>query len=147
MENFYIGEMISPEVGPNLSVISIFNEKICSFLKERDYGSGVLNLVIGFICMNPKSLKILKLRKPSYVLGPKIIKTKGLPESIIERNVEYEFIADFQSILNAQGDELIKRIKTELINSIVAIDVLEIPDFDKEKFKKDFIECVNQIQI
>ncbi|WP_179091273.1 hypothetical protein [[Flexibacter] sp. ATCC 35208] len=50
-------------------------------------------------------------------------------------------------MLNAQREELTKRIKTELINSIVAINVLEIPDFDKEKFKKDFIEYVSQIQM
>jgi hypothetical protein len=97
--------------------------------------------------MNPKSLKILKLRRPVYILGPKIIKRKGLDDLVLEKNIEYEFIADFESILNAQGEELISKIKTELINSIVAIDVLKIPDFDKERFKKDFIECVSQIQI
>jgi hypothetical protein len=147
MDKFFIAETLTPEVGPNLEVISIFNERINSFLKNRDYGSGLLSLYVGFICMNPASLKILKLRKPNYILGPKIHKIKGLPDVIIEKVAEYEFIADFESILNSQGDELINRIKSELINSIVAIDVLKIPDFDKERFKKDFIECVSQIQI
>ena len=95
--------------------------------------------------MNPRSLKILKLIKPKYIGPPKIIKMPGLEDRVLEKAIEYEFIADYAEIMNADDDKVIGIIKSNLINSITTIDVLKIPDFDKEKFKKDFIEYVSQI--
>ncbi|WPQ61882.1 hypothetical protein SIO70_26325 [Chitinophaga sancti] len=147
MKDFSISLYISPEVKFKLGIINQFNELILSFLKPRFYGIGVEYLFIGLNCMNQRSLKILKLRKPKYIGPPKIIKMPGLEDRVLEKAIEYEFIVDYAEIMNADDDKVIGIIKSNLINSITAIDVLKIPDFDKEKFKKDFIECVSQIQI
>lgn len=126
-------------------ILNQISQEILDFLKSKNYGSGVKNIILGLVSMEPKFASVLKLGMPKYVKYHD--NYDGSSSQAIENLVTYSFSINYDIYWKGSAVEVFNAVQEALINSIDLIDPLKIPDFDKVKFKHDFIEFVSQMKI
>lgn len=126
------------------NIIHDLSNSIQSFLKERNYGVDVIELIIGLICVNtPKEVEhLFREKKPDYI-DFKVIKNKFTGELIeLNKQVSYDIRLSSEQYnlflsLNEEGSK--KFLANLIFNSLKKFDVLstKIKKFDKEKLTSD----------
>ena len=107
------------------------------FFKNKSYGIGIKEIIIGLVCINKPYEAYYKNNKPKYIKSKKI---KGLDgkDILIENGLLFDCKIDFDNYLNS----VILKRKEFLANEILKLtkEVLnkkEIKEFNKNKFIDD----------
>lgn len=114
-----------------------------TYLETRNYGSGVYELLIRFICQEevPGSEAFQKVRKPRFVDVEEIELIGGGTEKVYKLfSYDMKMNGDTYNAYVSSPDQMsLMLLAQEIINSLVNIDKLpkRVRDFDREKFKAD----------
>ena len=109
-----------------------FNEKI----KDEDFGQGIKQLIVSFVCVAPEYESFFKSRKTKFVRGKKIIKKHGT-EYEVDSLLTYDIKLDYQKVKIVSESELSILLKQEILNSISIIKNMKIEDFKFDVFEKE----------
>ena len=127
---------------------SLFNELEMNF-SEKDYGKGLLQIIIEIVCLSPEFEQFYPLRKPKYIeLKEHITDGINIKE---EKLFTYSLKIDFTLFKNQTRQANKRILSLEILKSLSSLDALpkKVKDFDKEKFKSDmeqFFRAQNLIE-
>ncbi|MGQ9780608.1 MAG: Imm44 family immunity protein [Bacillota bacterium] len=93
-----------------------------SRFKDKDYGEGIKEYVIGIICVAPVFDSFFKIRK-------------NYTES--KRLLEYDIKLDHAKFKKANNKEIYEMLRQEVLNSLGIVEELKIKDFDLARFRAD----------
>lgn len=125
-----------------------------AFVKNKDYGSGILEYLVICQIVNPP-VGFEHLHKD---FKPKFIEHKSLTNRItgeplvIEKQFSYSIKINgekFDEFIESTDEESEKLLAIEFLNSLSYLDMLpkKIKDFDKEKFKSDMEQFFKEQKI
>jgi hypothetical protein len=102
------------------------------------YGTGVKNITATLILTDPEGLgKAHKVRRPKYSAGVRTIKAHGITVST-ENALEFGVRPLFADVRNARTESEVATALLPAVGQIrSALQMLEIPDFDKDLFLID----------
>lgn len=104
-------------------------------LSQHDYGSGVKNVAIGLIALDPEHSHALKVRKPVYKTGKWTSKTLPLE---FEDTLEFDIKPPSSEIQSAENAaQLAEVIRRAIGFSLPGVLALEIPNFETRRFFGD----------
>ena len=125
-------------------LIHNLSNEINAFLKNKNYGEGVIELVIGCICVytKPGYEHFFKLRPPRYTEYRESKTRDGKPYTI-ERYFAFDIKFDYDEydeFITVSDDKSRKMLINKIIDSLGSIDKIpkKVKNFDRSKFKEDF---------
>lgn len=128
---------VSIEVEDKTQIIhSLFNELEMNFSK-KNYGKGLLQIIIEIVCLSPEFEEFFPLRKPKYIELKEYV-TEGVnikEEKLFTYSLKIDFILFKNQTIQANKHLL----ALEILKSLSNLDALpkKVKDFDKERFKAD----------
>lgn len=128
---------VSIEVEDKTQIIhSLFNELEMNFSK-KNYGKGLLQIIIEIVCLSPEFEEFFPLRKPKYIELKEYV-TEGInikEEKLFTYSLKIDFILFKNQTIQANKHLL----ALEILKSLSNLDALpkKVKDFDKERFKAD----------
>lgn len=128
---------VSIEVEDKTQIIhSLFNELEMNFSK-KNYGKGLLQIIIEIVCLSPEFEEFFPLRKPKYIELKEYV-TEGInikDEKLFTYSLKIDFILFKNQTIQANKHLL----ALEILKSLSNLDALpkKVKDFDKERFKAD----------
>lgn len=132
---FGLGISMSREVNSDLAV-SMSNE-LGEFFSNKNYGLGVKDITIDFICVSKNYEEFFKVKKPKYVKSKKIKGIDGL-EYLLEDSFLYDCKIDFDSYQKADDSEKKKLIAQGiLLTTKSTFEKKKIKDFTEKDFIND----------
>lgn len=131
----------------NSQLVDAIEEELNALIRLKEYGEGVKYIILGLVATDPKFQEFAKKTKPDYKKEKDIVNPHVNPPVVIEKVVSYQFSIDHQTYVLGSEVELFNAVKKGLLESLNSIDQLTIPDFDKERYKEDFVRIVNEMQI
>jgi hypothetical protein len=130
-------------------LVSGFIDELSTFLKPINYGAGIQNISIGFICIElvPGYENWHKARKPRFTKNKKVKLLSG--DSIIAKNnfsYDMKFSAnEYTSFIQSTDNESTRVFASKLIDSLSTFDQLpkSVSDFNVGQFKADIENFVS----
>ncbi len=128
---------VSIEVEDKTQIIhSLFNELEMNFSK-KNYGKGLLQIIIEIVCLSPEFEEFFPLRKPKYIELKEYV-TEGInikDEKLFTYSLKIDFILFKNQTIQANKHLL----ALEILKSLSNLDALpkKVKDFDKERFRAD----------
>jgi hypothetical protein len=111
-------------------------------LSRSDYGSGVKNVAIGIIVMEPKHTRTHPIRNPVYTPGKR--KARNLPVEL-EDTLEFDIKPPIDEVRSARNEaQLAELIRRSLGFVFPALLNLEIPNFAMDRFIADLDEALRR---
>ena len=126
---------MSREVNSDLAV-NISNE-LGDFFNNKNYGLGIKDITIGFICVSENYEEFFKVKKPKYVKSKKIKGIDGL-EYLLEDSFLFDCKIDFNSYQKSDDLERKKLISQGILSTTKEVfEKKKIKDFKEDDFIKD----------
>jgi hypothetical protein len=134
LETKYLGEAdmdfglsleIAEDIYDKSTVLNTLSNSIEHYFKDRNYGSGIVNLTIGLICVPPQMESFFKVRR-------KYTKSR--------RTLEYDVRLDYALVKRADCAGLVAMAEKAILGSSSTIELLRIIDFDTASFFSDLDE-------
>ncbi|MCW3162845.1 Imm44 family immunity protein [Chryseobacterium oryctis] len=142
--NFGLAITISREI-TNTNIITELSDDMERYLKNKNYGNDIKEVVIGIICVSQGFEQFYKPKKARYTKDKKIIKSEGF-EYEIEKCLEYSIKLDFEEFQSSSEEERKKIISREILLSLDTLESIKkkIKDFNWEQFKQDLENYFNE---
>lgn len=109
--------------GEKSSLITAISNELEKFFSEREYGYSVKMFLICIICMENPNDPFHPVRLPRY--------------SKKHKEFGYDLKLDFEMFFNADMNQARKILATAVLNSVKAMRVKKIRDFDLLRFEED----------
>ena len=118
-------------------VFDEFEEKIDTLIRNKEYGSDLSTIYVGWICVAPEYEPFFKIRKPKYYQNRQTT-VDGLGYKMVN-TLEYEIKIDYTEILNSSYDDLNSILTNKLAYSLKNIikDNKKIKDFNLDELIKN----------
>ncbi len=123
-----------------------------NYFKHRDYGPGIKEITIGFICERdqPGFEKFSEKRKPRYSSRRKVETIMGEPVEDIHNHFSYSVKLDeasYDLFVQSSDTQSLSLITAELIEGLSSFDKLpkKVKNFDVAKFKTDMAELLKTL--
>lgn len=120
--DFGLSQEISEDVVKQSAIITDISDKLTEIFKAKEYGEDVLIFTIGVISIKNDSNTYFDIRK-------KYNKKKKL--------LEYDIKFDHQILARGDGNEILRNLINQIIESLNIITELNIKNFDFVLFEKD----------
>jgi len=130
----------SIDIESNLRFSISLSEELETFFEKRNYGEDVKEIIIGIICVSKNFEPFFNPRKPRYIKGKRIIKSKYTKQEYeIEKCFEYDIKLDFETFKKVTEAEAKKILVEEILKSLSVLDEFnsKIKNFDTTNFKND----------
>jgi hypothetical protein len=125
------------------NMINRIEDEVNFIIKDKQYGNGITQLHIGWICVMPEYDFFFKYRKPKYYKKKRI----NIDNVSLELNniVEYEIKIEYEIFKRYKIDEAMELVITAFLNSLTYIDQIgtQIKNFDFLTFKLDLTNYFN----
>jgi hypothetical protein len=133
-----LAQYTSVEIDNHEKMITKFSDDIEKYFFNKNYGTDLIDIVIGIVCVSPNFEQFFKPRRPKYTKDKKHIKSEGF-EYDIEKCLEYSIKLDFETFKNGTEEECRKLLAREILRSLKVLEDMKgkIKDFNAENFKKD----------
>jgi hypothetical protein len=131
----------APQFFKYQNIVSLIESELKAYLYDRNYGSDVLEIYIGIICVSPEMSSFFEPMKPKYNKERKIYYKDGVKYELF-RTFQYEFEISFDKLALSKESQVKTILVKELINSLSILDKLlprTVKDFNIELFKLDII--------
>jgi len=112
-------------------------ETVQDFVKDKNYGTGLSIIYVGWICVSPKYERFFKLMKPKYYENEERF-TDGR-RHLLSKLLECEIKLDYDGLINKTNYEIKKIIFSELEAFLIPVikNNKKIKDFDVDRFSED----------
>lgn len=126
---FRLSMEFSEDILIKTNIIITTSDRLKTYFSQRSYGEGLVNIVIGVICVAPEFDFFFRPRK-------KYSKTQRL--------LAYDIKLNYECLKSSNDDECKRILDYNLIASLEIIKELEIEDFNLEEFRDDLIRVLCQ---
>lgn len=117
-------------------LITKFSENLTFFFRNKNYGSGVLSIYVGVICVAPDFDSFFTTRKPKYKRGREVLRQGGIIMEL-ESSLRFDVKLPFNEFANADEIRAFQILADEMLNAITTLDTTRIQDFNKSAFRED----------
>ncbi len=136
---------IESEAAIKCGLVDLLENEFEKYFSNKFYGEGVLNIIIGFICIKtrPGYENWHKIRKPRFK-SHSVVKLVTIEGSYAETKnlfvwdvkLDYDVYDDFINLSDTESNQILAK---EFWKSLSNLDALprKVKDFNKEKFKED----------
>jgi hypothetical protein len=139
---FTLAQYLSEDITSRSGIITNLSNDISNFLRGREYGGGLQEIVIGIICVRPEFEQFFPVDKPKYTKAKEILKVDI--EVVVERTFEYRIKVDYSTFKDAFDIAARKILSQEILKSLDVFTTSSVKDFDVDKFKTDFEEYLRK---
>jgi hypothetical protein len=128
----YISEQITKFSG----LFRDIEEELNKYLEKKEYGSDIIEIEIGIICVESQFEPFFKPRKPKYTKEKKYEKDGA--KYHLNRVFGYDLKLEFDTLINASGHDA-QKILVDLIFKSFSTITANYPklDFQIDEFKND----------
>jgi len=128
---------ISDKINKFKKVFDEFEEKIGTLIRNKEYGSDLSMIYVGWICVAPEYEPFFKIHKPKYYQNRQAT-IDGLGYKMVN-TLEYEIKIDYTEILNSSYDDLNSILTNKLAYSLKNIvkKNKKIKDFNLDELIKN----------
>ena len=139
-----LSEDVANKENAIVQVISGFNK----FLKDKDYGRGIDELVISINCLNPAHEGKISCSPPEYLPGRTIIEVNKKGEQV--KRTQNDFVYDLLPDHHMYSRTTLKAFKPmfalEVLRSLKVFRALPrpVPDFKYRRFTTDMREHITE---
>lgn len=141
---------IDLEANSKSALIQKVSDSLEGHFRDKDYGSDIENLYVGFICQRPMPdfESFFKERKPKYVSSQSVELHDG-GRQVIRNAFSYDVrlnAESYEQFVRAPEAEALALLADSLIESLSNFDALpkKVRGFDVEAFK---LEVVNHLRV
>lgn len=130
----------SAEIRKETRFLIDFSNDMEEYFIKKTYGTDVIEIIIGIICVSPSFETFFKPGKPKYIKEKKGIKSEFTKQEYdIEKCLTYDIKLDFETFKNSSEVEAKRYLELEILKSLEIIEAMKtkMKDFDLIKFKRD----------
>ena len=117
--------------------IKELSDAVNTIVSSNNYGESIEELLIGLIAVEPIYDKFAKPCRPRYTEHKETVAFGSIP-IVIHKTLEIEIKLDYEQVLFAEGEGLLKIVAKEVLMTFKNIKIPQkVTNFDKERFMAD----------
>lgn len=107
------------------------------YLADKNYGTSIMDFLIGVVCVKPEFEKFFKVKRPKYTEDE--IETHDGHSVHIKSTFSMNFIMDHEKVIDMTDSVFEKYLIERIVDSVLSLEKMpkKVVDFDLVRFKDD----------